>query len=273
MNWKKIGWGLTLLIILGASGCKTSDTGQAQLGKLAVTTQINQDNTPVAELSLIIDTAPKIYLSAEIINGRRGDRAQVTWRNLVKDQIIATENFTGRRQNDRPYDFIGLPSPATSWLASAITLTDINWPAGDYEAVIQLNDREAQRVGFTITTEQKFDVDAKKALVKNLWLGTQINSQNQITIPSTKFDRYAERIYAVVLLQKVPAGTRLTGSWKLLETGRVINEFMTDFSGGGYLPFALALDEVGRTIWAKGNYSFSLFVDNVLVRSQSFSIS
>ena len=272
MNWKKIGWSLLLLIILGAAGCNSADN-QSRLGKLAITTQINQDNTPVAELALIVDTAPKIYLSVELINGRRGDRVRVTWRNLTKDQIVATETFTGRRQTDRPYEFIGLSTtPQTSWLASAITLTDISWPAGDYEAVVQLGSKETQQIGFVITTEQQFDIDAKKALVKNLWLGTQINSQNQIVSPSTKFDQHTEKIYAVVLLQNVPAGTRLKGSWQLLETGEVFSVFMTNFSGGGYLPFILALDEAGKTIWAKGNYSFNLFVDNVPVISRNFSI-
>lgn len=273
MNIKKIGLGLIALFILGAAGCRGGGSDTVQLGRLVITTQINQDNTPVAEVATVVDNAPKIYLTAEIINGRKGDRVQVTWRRIAKDQTIATENFTGRRSSERPSEFVAGTTPATSWLASTLTLTDISWSIGDYEAVVQLNDNEGQRVGFTIVTEREYDAAIKQSWVKSVRLGTEINSQYQITVPATQFERTTDKIYAVALLQNVPARTKFQGAWKLLETNLTLSNFITEFSGNGYLPFELSLDQAGRSVWTKGNYTFTLYVDNLPVATNNFTIS
>ena len=138
---------------------------------------------------------------------------------------------------------------------------------------MSLNQAEEKQIGFSITSEQAYDVATKKAMVKNLLLGTEINSQDQIITPSTKFSRTDEQIYAVAQLQGVPASTQIKGSWKLLSTNEVLGSFVTAFSGGGYMPFKLTLEQAGRTVWPKGNYLFSLFVDNLEVATKNFSIS
>jgi len=274
MNIKKVVGLSIILLLLGAASCGKGSTDSAtRIGQLTITTQINSDNTPVGEVATVLDRAPKIYLSAEVVNARRGDQVTVTWRQVTLDQIIATEVFTGRRSSDQPHDFIIQPSPTTSWLASTIVLGDISWPTGEYEAAVQLNDQTNKNVGFTVVMENEFDIAAKKALVKTVWLGKGITSENQIVQPSTQFDRYEDKIYAVALTQNAPKGTQVRGVWKLLETGEVLNEFVTDVSGNDYLPFALTLDEVGRSVWSKGSYTFSLYVDNVLVTTKNFTIS
>lgn len=273
MNVKKIGLCFVALLILGSAGCNKNSANQANLGQLILTTQVNADNTPVAELSTFVNNAPKIYLSAEINNAKKGDRVDVTWHYLSKNLIITTETFTGKRTTDHPYDFVGGRSPMTSWLVSTITLKDISWPTGDYEVAITINRRDTQKIGFTIVTEKDFDVAYKKAFVKNIWLGKEIDAQSQIVSPSTNFNQDDSQIYAVALLHNVPNGTHFKATWKLLETGQVLSSFNTDFSGSGYIPFSFGLEEIGRTIWLKGNYTFSLYVDNVLVATKNFVIN
>ncbi|MFH0912221.1 MAG: hypothetical protein V1807_00975 [Patescibacteria group bacterium] len=264
---------VVLGLLLSAPSCRGGSSSQAHLGQINITTQINSDNSPVAEVVAVANSAPKIYASIELVAAQKGDRVDVAWRNVAQDQIVATEVFTGKRTSSRPYDFVGTTAPTTSWLVSMITLQDISWPIGDYEVTVQINRQTGQKIGFTIVTESELDIAAKQAMVKNLWLGTQINSQNQIVLPATTFNRSEETIYAVALLQNVSAGSRMKGSWKLLETGEILTNFMTEFSGGGYLPFALSLNQVGRSSWPRGNYTFTLLVDNLPVATKNFSVN
>lgn len=273
MNFKKIIFLIVLLLILGAASCKGSSSSTAAIGEVMVTTEINNDNTPVGNLPVILDTSPKIYVAVEMINVQRGDSVQVVWRYLPKDQIIATETFTGRRASDRPYDFVGGPSPVTSWLASSVALADLNWLNGDYEITAQLNQRDTKKIGFSVTNEHGLDTANKQAMIQNTWLGKGINSNHQITLPTTNFAKTDQNIYAVVLTKNVPANTRFKAQWELLETGEIVNEFVTSVSGSEYVSFVLNLQQAGRTAWAKGNYTFSLFVDNTLVITKNFQVS
>lgn len=272
MNIKKVGLCLALLLILGAAGCG-GPRKTIRLGQAMITTQINADNSPVGEVATILDSTRKIYLSAEVIDARRGDKVGVTWRSVGKDQILATEVFTGRRTSDRSTEFMVGSAPITSWLASTLILNDISWAAGDYEAIIQINAVEVKRMGFAIVTERDYDTAAKQAYVKNIWLGTEINSRDQIVSPATIFSKTDEIIYAVVSLWNVPKGTKFQGTWKLLETNQIINNFATEFTGSGYLPFDISLSEVKRSVWIKGNYTFTIAVDNLPVATKNFTIN
>lgn len=273
MNVKKIGLCLVALFVLGAAGCNQNPANKPGIGQLILTTQVNTDNTPVAEMATFVDTSAKIFLSAEMKNVKKGDRVDVTWRYVSKNVTVATETFLGKRTSDHPYDFVGGRSISTSWLASAMTLNDLSWPIGDYEAVIQLNRSSAQKIGFSVVSEKDFDVANKKTLIKNIWLGSDINSEDQIISPTTKFSQNDNQIYAVALVSNVPDGTHFKATWKLLETGQTLSSFNTDFAGDGYIPFSFSLEEIGRTIWPKGNYVFSLFVDNVAVATKNFVIN
>ncbi|MBU1092343.1 hypothetical protein KJ836_01560 [Patescibacteria group bacterium] len=272
MNLKKIIFLVVLLLILGAASCKSGSSSAAVIGEVVVTTEINNDNTPVGNLPVILDTSPKIYASVELINVQKGDSVQVVWRYLPNDQIIATETFTGRRMSDQPHDFVGGPSPATSWLSSSIILADLNWPNGDYEIAVQLNRKETKELGFSVTNEHELDTVTKQALIKNVWLGKGINSNRQITLPTNNFSKTDKNIYAVALTKDAPINTRLKAQWKLLETGEIMNEFITSASGSEYVVFVLNLQQAGRTAWNKGNYTFSLFVDNTMVTTKNFQI-
>ncbi len=272
MNIKKIGLCMALLLILGAAGCGGARK-TIQLGQAIITTQINANNSPVGEVATILDSTRKIYLSAEVIDARRGDKVQIAWRNVGKDQILATEAFTGRRTSDRSTEFTVSATPTTSWLASTLVLSDISWVAGDYEAIIQINSVEVKRVGFAIVTERDYDTATKQAYVKNIWLGTELNSRDQIVSPATIFSKTDETIYAVVSLQNVPKGTKFQGTWKLLETNQTLNNFATEFTGSGYLPFDISLNEVRRSVWIKGNYTFTIAVDNLPVSTKNFTIN
>ncbi|HCR41927.1 TPA: hypothetical protein DIV45_00985 [Patescibacteria group bacterium] len=273
MNFKKIIFLTLLLVVLGAASCGDKTASVVTFGDMLVTTAINNDNTPVGNLPVILDTSPKIYTAIELINAKRGDSVQVVWRYLAQDKIIATETFTGRRAQDRPYDFVGGPGPATSWLASLIALTDLNWPNGDYEVSAELNRKAVKKIGFTVATENELDTANKKAMIKSIWLGKGINSNHQIVSPTTIFAKTDTNIYAVVLTNKAPARTPLEAKWTLLETGEVINEFATSATGSEYISFVLNLAQSGKTVWVKGNYTFSLFVDNTLVATKNFQVN
>lgn len=273
MNYKKIIFLVALLLILGAASCQSDNASIATIGEMAVTTAINNDNTPVSSLPVILDTSRKIYAAVEIVNAERGDSVQVVWNYASKNTIIATETFNGKRAGDRPYEFLGGPSPTTSWLASSVILTDLNWPNGDYEVVVQLNSKETKTFGFTVTNEHELDTATKKAMIKSVWLGKGVNSSHQITQPTTNFSRTDQNIYAVVLTKDLPANTKLKAHWTLLETGEIINEFNITASGSDYISFALNLQQANRTAWARGNYTFSLFVDNVPVVTKNFQVN
>jgi len=272
MNIKKIAFLLALLLVLGAPSCgQNKKAPMMSVGKVAVTTDINDDNSPVLELSEILDRAPVIYCAAEVINGITGSRIEVTWTNLTKDETLATEWFVGERAEAGPHDFIGGTSPTDSWLASSISLTEISWPRGDYEVALQLNRKLVKKVGFRVVSEQEFDISSKKGLIKSLYLGEKINSQNQIISPQEEFSRTTPKIYAVALLSNVPINTSIKATWRHWESGRVISEYAAKFSGSGYLPFEMDLNRVGSQ-WPKGTYTVAVFVDNVQISSKDFTI-
>lgn len=267
---------LTLgVLLLGAAGCGSQP---ASIGRVAVVTQINTDNSPTTESQAnVLSTTPAIYFSAEVMNAREGTAVDVEWRYLTDNRVVATETFRGGRSEASPQEFIVGVAPATSWIASRITLSGLSWAMGSYEVTIKLNGQAAKQVNFNVVGSQVFDELAKKALVETVYLGSRLNDKNQVAIPGTKFARSQDNIYAVVLLKDAPAGTAVRAVWEQLETGKQISDFNTSFSGSGYLPFDISLNTVGKNwpdrLWPNGTYSVSIYVDKVLVTTKNFSIN
>ncbi|MFA5270325.1 MAG: hypothetical protein WC400_01790 [Patescibacteria group bacterium] len=272
---QKISFLLVGVLLLSAAGCGSKPVS---IGDVAIVTQINGNNSPVTESQLnIISTAPAIYLCAEVVNAREGAVVEVEWQYLTGNRLVATESFTGARGDDTPQDFATGVAPTNSWLSSRINLSSLSWALGSYEAIVRLNGKEAKRIDFNVVGSQEFDELAKKALIETVYLGSQVNDQNQVTIPATRFSRSQEKIYAVALLKNAPAGTGVKAVWEQLETGKQISAFNTTFSGSGYLPFDISLSTIGKSwadrLWPAGNYSVSIYVDKVLVTTKNFSVS
>ena len=142
---------------------------------------------------------------------------------------------------------------------------------GEYQVAVELNNKLVKQIGFKIVTEQEFNAAVKKGMIKSLYLGDQINSQNQIISPKTTFSRTTPKIYAVALMSNVPAKTSIKATWRYWESGLIVSEYSTTFSGSGYLPFEMDLDRVGSQ-WGKGTYTVAVFVDNVQISSKDFTI-
>ena len=271
---KKLLFLLPLILILTAAGCKGDVTS---IGKVAVVTQVNIDNSPVGDSqSVILATTPVIYLSAEVINGQPGAKVDIQWRYVTGDKILVTESFRGRQSSSQPHEFVTGKKPINSFLSSRIILSKLGWDLGSYEAIIQLNGQLIKRIGFNVVSGNEFDEMSKKAMLKKLYLGSKVNEQGQIAIPGSRFAQNQEKIYAVALLQNVPAGTIIQAVWKHLDNNQVITNFSVPFSSGGYLPFEINLDRFGRlwadNLWPKGIYEVSIYVDNVLVTTSNFTI-
>ena len=263
------------VLLLSAASCGGKP---AQVDRAAIATGINPDNSPVGEAQLnLLLTTPTIYLCAEVVNAKEDTAIDVEWRYLTADRVLATETFRGGRTDDRPQEFITGVGPATSWLYSHITLTGLSWPMGSYEVTVKLDGQEVDRVDFNVVGSQQFDELSKKALVESFYLGSKLNDQSQIAIPGSQFSRSQEEIYAVALLKGAPAATKVRAVWRYLEGGVTINDFLTTFSGSGYLPFDISLSRFGKLwsdrLWPAGTYSVSLYVDNVLVTTKNFTVS
>lgn len=271
---KKLLFLLPLVLILTAAGCKGD---VASIGKVAIVTQINIDNSPMGDSqSVILATTPVIYLSTEVINGQTGTKVDVEWRYVTGDRILATELFRGRQNSSQPHEFVTGKQPTNSFLSSRIVLSKLGWDLGSYEAVIQLNGQIVKQIGFNIVSSNEFDDMSKKAMLKQLYLGSKVNDQGQIAIPGSRFTQNQEKIYAVALFQNVPAGTIIQAVWKHLDNNQVITNFSIPFSHSGYLPFEISLDRFGRlwadSLWPKGIYEISIYVDNVLVTTSNFTV-
>jgi len=274
-HWQKTSFLLLGVLLLSAASCGSKPVS---ISKAAITTQINNDNSPATASQLnILSTTPTIYLCAEVANAREGAAVEVEWKYLTGDRLVATESFVGGRSEDSPQEFVTGVAPTTSWLSSRVALSGLSWAMGSYEVVIRLNGQEATRIDFNVVGSQAFDDLAKKALVETVYLGSKLNEQNQVTVPGTKFSRSQEKIYAVALLKQAPQGTAVRAVWEQLETGKQISDFNTTFSGSGYLPFNISLSLLGKSwadrLWPAGNYSVSIYVDKVLVTTKNFSIS
>ncbi|MEA1910022.1 MAG: hypothetical protein U9M89_03310 [Patescibacteria group bacterium] len=272
MWWKRLTSILISVLLLSAPSCNNSQS-IAKIGQMAVSTDVNLNNSPVSEMKTVVSIAPKIYASVEVVGGARGDSIQVVWENKTEGRIIETELFEGRHSASRPHEFEGGKFPITSWLASIITLEDYSWPTGEYIVTATLNGASERSAFFEVVTESDYDQKNKEKMIKNITFGTEINSRNQVVSKAENFARTDENIYASVLFQDVPEGTQMKANWKSLETGEGLSNFVQDYAGSGYLAFKLGLDEVGRTVWLRGNYVFQLFVDNTLVITKNFTIS
>lgn len=266
---------LPVVLVLAAAGCRGE---AASIGQAAITTQVDAKNKIIGlPQSVILSTTPVIYLSTEVVKAAQGDQVEVEWRYVTGNRVLATESFRGERAQGSPHEFLAGPAPATSFLASRIILSDLSWPTGSYEAVVRLNGQLAGRVGFNVADDKDFEELSKKAMLKKLYLGSQINNQGQIAVPGNHFNRNQEAIYAVVLLQDVPAGTTIKAAWKYLDGGQMITDFSASFGGGGYLPFEISLDKFSRLwpdgLWPEGVYEVVIYVDNVQVTTKNFTVS
>jgi len=263
------------VLLLSAAGCGSKP---AQIDRAVIAMEINHDNSPVREAQPnLLLTTPAIYLCAEVANAKEDTTIDVEWRYLTADRVLATEAFRGGRTDDRPQEFVTGVGPATSWIYSHITLTGLSWPVGSYEVTVKLDGREVSRVDFNVVGSQQFDELSKKALVESFYLGSKLNDQSQIAIPGSQFPRSQGEIYAVALLKGAPAATKVRAVWRYLEGGVTINDFLTTFSGSGYLPFDISLSRFGKLwpdrLWPVGTYSVSLYVDNILVTTKNFTVS
>ena len=271
---KKLLFLLPLILILTAAGCRGD---VASIGRVAIVTQVNVDNSPIGESqTIIMPTIPVIYLSAEVINGQFGSKVDIEWHYVTGDRILVTESFMGGRSVNQPHEFIASKISTDSFLSSRIVLSKLGWDLGSYEVIIQLNDQIVKRIGFNIVSGDEFEDMSKIAMLKNLYLGSKINDQGQIAIPGSRFVQNQEKIYAVALLQNVPADTIIRAVWKHLGNNQVITNFSVPFSDSGYLPFEISLDRLSRlwadNLWPKGIYEVSIYVDNVLVTTSNFTV-
>lgn len=268
--------GLLLGLIVTVSGCG-QPKALTSINSLTTTAQINQDNSPAHKAQVFLAGTPKIYFSAKVTNAVPGTKVDVQWTYATGNRVIATESFRGGRDKERPQEFMLGLKPATSFIASQITLNQISWPLGTYAVAINLNGQPAGEINFNIVSDKDFDLLSKKGLLKNIYLGSQINKQKQVTIPGTNFTRDQETIYAVALFEDVPANTTIKAVWKYLNGNQEIDSFYAPFSGSGYLPFAIGLENFGRLwadrLWPKGNYEVSLYVDNVPIITKNFTVS
>jgi len=269
-----------LALILAAAGCRgggEEEEVKTTIDELGITTQILPDNSPAQGFSsVILSTTPQIYLSGQINNAVKGVKIGITWKSLVSDRIIASETLSGKNSASQPYDFVIGSVPTTSYFASRILLNDISWPVGDYEVVVESNGQLIKTLSFKIVADDDFDELSKGDLLRGLYLGTEVNDNNQITIPSKRFSRDEENIYAVALLQDVPTSSALKAKWWYVDDNQLITDFSSSFSGSGYLPFKITLDKFSRlwsdNLWPSGNYRVDIYVDNVLIVSKNFTV-
>lgn len=274
---------LPLLIMVFLSGCTLSKSKEPEIittiDELGVTTQIGIDNSPTFGFSNIISsTTEEIYLSGKITNAIKGMRINVVWRYVNNNITIATESLNGTRNRNEPYDFITNDSgPQTSYFTSRISLNNISWQTGDYEAIVKSNNQVIKTIDFKIVSEKDFDQASKKDMLQNLYLGSQINTNNQMTIPSKTFNRNQEHIYAVALFRNIPTNSTVKASWWYIDDNQKITDFTQQFSGDGYLPFKISLDDFSRLwsdgIWPIGHYRVDIYVDNTTIATESFVVS
>lgn len=267
---------LLLVLLITASGCGGSKA-ETNIINLAMSTQINTDNSPVNERNVFLSSTPVLYFSAVVVGATSDTKIEVKWLNATKNQVLATETFRGGRTAERPQEFLVGTKPVNSYFSSRLNLVGISWPLNTYEVQVALDGKEVGKINFNVVADKDFDVINKQSYLKNLYLGSAINKDKQVTIPGTTFERSQEKIYAVALFQDMPANTDVLAVWKSLSDSRNIDSFYTKFSGSGYLPFEISLEKFGRLwsdgLWPKGIFEFSLYVDNVLVITKNFAIS
>lgn len=271
--WQTIIFFLILLLLAG--GCGQPKEG-VSLTNLTTTNQINADNSPVNSKNVFLSSAPAIYFTAVAVDATQNTRVDIQWQNATQDQIIATEVFRGGRTKERPQEFLVGLKPTTSYFSSKINLSGLAWSIGTYEVQVKLNGKDVGRINFNIVGDEDFDVLAKKSLLQSFYLGSQINSDKQVTVPGTVFNPNQEKIYAVALFKEVPANTSVKAVWKYLDENRNIDSFYMKFNGSGYLAFEISLEKFGRLwsdgLWPKGNFEVSLYVDNVLIITKNFTV-
>lgn len=274
---------MSLLIMVFLSGCSLSRSKEeveikTTIDELGVTTQIGLDNSPTFGFSNVVSsTAEEIYLSGKITNAVRGMTINIIWRYVTSNTTIATESLNGTRSRNKPYDFITDDDPQTSYFVSRITLNDIGWQIGNYEVIVKYNNRIIETIDFEVVSETDFEQSSKIGMLKSIYLGSQINTSNQITIPTKKFTRDQEDIYAVALFSNIPTSTTIKASWWYIDNNQKITDFTQQFSGNGYFPFKISLDDFSRLwsdgIWPIGHYRVNIYVDNTIVATENFIVN
>ncbi len=272
---------LSLVVLVALSGCtlrgKSNEEAETIIDELGITTKVGVDNSPVFGFSSVVSsTASEIYLSGRIVDAVKGMELKVVWIHVTNNTTIATEVLSGERSRRNQYDFITGSNPKTSYFVSRIVLNDIGWSTGDYEVIVESDNQVIKIINFEIVSNQDFDKASKKNMLRSFYLGSQINVDNQITIPTKEFSQDQTDIYAVALLRNVPLGTTVKASWLYIDNNQKITDFARQFSGNGYLPFNISLDDFSRLwsdgIWPIGHYKVNIYVDNTLIVTENFVV-
>jgi len=144
---------------------------------------------------------------------------------------------------------------------------------GDYEVAVAIAGEEQSRVGFTIR-ERTGDMGAHPAYgAITIALGVQSDGTPILTAPDNRFDWNTKVVYAIFDYVGMSDGLAWMVVWSRNDQEVAREEHFWDVETDGTKGrrWVVYYDERGQTL-PGGNYSVTLYIDNVAQRTAEFSI-
>jgi len=151
---------------------------------------------------------------------------------------------------------------------------DLPFPSGDYEVALVMSGKEQTRAGFAIQEETVPVETAPPAFGDvTLALGVQTDGKPILTPPDIGFDWNTKVIYAIFDYVEMTDGLSWAAVWNRggREAGREEDFWDTDADGTEGTHWVTYQNERGQVL-AGGNYSVTLYIENVAQRTADFNI-
>lgn len=258
-------------VFLLAASCRGG--GAAEVGSLTVGREINANHQVVDNITTIPATAKSIYLSGLVKNPTNNTKIKVSWYRLP-NFVIATEEFAGNKTSGTRYDYDR--SQSSSYFASHIDREGLSWESGEYRADVFLSGRKSGSVFFKVVTDSEAE-DANNAnLLQSVKFGADLNTDGEIAVSKSAFDRSSEHIYIQVNLAASQTSPAVEAAVRLVGDQKPINTFTTNAGQQRTLVFDLPLERFGRNwndrLWPAGGYQVEIKLNGTSVATPSFVV-
>ena len=258
-------------VLVGAPAC--SRRVATTLSDVAVTTAVSSDNQATMAVSYISASAPVIYVSAQVHQPTRDTLVRVRWYRLP-DTLIASEDFSGRRDSVRQFDFDR--QVESSFLASRVDRPGLSWPIGEYRADLFLNNTLSTVAFFNVVSDAEAIRLNTQAMVRRISIGDALNTNFQVESDQTTLARVANTIYVQVDTRNVALGAELKVSVRYVREDRVFATFTTKLGDDPSPVFELSRERFGALwpdrLWPVGSFEVKVEIGGSSAATRTFTV-
>jgi len=210
-------------------------SGKASLSQATMCLGVDAQSKPVDPTSTFPRDVPEIFCSVLISDAPAGTQAVAEWYYVSGDLAGVTNALM---------DSVGLAVEGTQYAVFSLTPPDQGWSGGQYQLKLFLNGALQEAVPFSV---ESAPITAT--------MSVSIDAKNQPVNPTSTFPVGTDKVWTIIFLHNVPAGSKLLVEW--YEVGGAVDRYLFKYETTTEvreLPYGVNATG-GTGGWKKGTYA------------------